>query len=61
VPLERRSLVLSPPVDRDDRFPADLNVGPRFNQPSAWAMKSVELGIVSPADWDEGERPAVGW
>ena len=28
--------------------PADLCVGPRFNQPLAWAMKSAWLAIVSP-------------
>lgn len=53
-PLERRSLALSPPLDRDDRLPADLYVGPRFNQPSAWAVKSAGLG-------DDGARPEVGW
>ena len=33
---------------------ADLYVGPRFNQFSAWAVKSAELR-------DDGARPEVGW
>ena len=42
--------------------PADLCVGPRFNQPSAWAMKSAWLAIVSPVPiGDDGARPEVGW
>jgi len=41
--------------------PADHCVGPRFNQPSAWAMKFVGLGIVSNRlIGDDGARPEVG-
>jgi hypothetical protein len=57
-----RSLALSPPLDRDDACPADLYVGPRFNQPSAWAMKSTGLAIVSSRlIGDDRARPEVGW
>jgi len=60
--LERRSLALSPPLDRDDRSPRDLCVHPRFNQPSAWAVKSAGLAIVSSRlIGDDGARPEVGW
>jgi hypothetical protein len=42
--------------------PADLYVGPRFNQPSAWAVKSAGLAIVSSRlIGDDGARPEVGW
>jgi hypothetical protein len=42
--------------------PADLYVGLRINQPSAWAMKSSGLGIVSNRlIGDDGARPEVGW
>jgi hypothetical protein len=41
---------------------ADLYVGPHFNQPSAWAMKSAGLAIVSNRlIGDDGARPEVGW
>jgi hypothetical protein len=58
-PLERRSLAVSPPRNRSDRLPR--YVGLRFNQPSAWAMKSVGLGIVANRlIGDDGARPEVG-
>ena len=42
--------------------PVDLYVGLRFNQPSAWAMKSAGLGIVANGlIGDDGARPEVGW
>ena len=42
--------------------PADPYVGLRFNQPSAWAMGSPGLGIVSNRlIGDDGARPEVGW
>jgi hypothetical protein len=42
--------------------PADLYLGPRFNQPSAWAMKFAGLAIVSSRlIGDDGARPEVGW
>jgi hypothetical protein len=60
--LERRSLVLSHRLIETTACPADLYVGPRFNQPSAWAMKSAGLGIVSNRlIGGYGARPEVGW
>jgi hypothetical protein len=41
------SLALPAPPIETTACPADLYVGARFNQPSAWAMKSAGLGIVS--------------
>jgi len=42
--------------------PADLYVGARFNQPSAWAVKSAGLGIVANRlIGDDGARAEVGW
>jgi hypothetical protein len=59
-PLERRSLAVPPPRDRSDRLPR--YVGLRFNQRSAWAMKSAGLAIVSNRLLgDDGVRPEVGW
>jgi hypothetical protein len=54
----RREAPLTPPcllhLTETTAYPADLYVGPRFNQPSAWAVKSAGLG-------DDGARPEVGW
>ena len=54
--LERRSLALPATAG----CPADLYVGPRFNEPWAWAAKSAGLGIVSNRLIGDGARPGVG-
>jgi hypothetical protein len=41
--------------------PSDLYVGPRFNEPSAWAVKSAGLDIVANRlIGDDGMRLEVG-
>ena len=61
-PLERRPLALSRRMTERTARLADLCVGPRFNQPSTWAMKSAGLGIVANRlIGDDGARPEVGW
>jgi hypothetical protein len=50
-PLERRPLALSRRMTETTACPVDLYVGLRFNQPSAWAMKSTAAWYrLKPAD-----------